>query len=367
MERNRLTLGQFLAVMLVGAAAPLIQTGISRAAWLGGRMGWLGPLAAALPAALIIFLIHDAAREPDADLFTAMCGAFGEVAGRAVALAYLLFSLFPTALALREYGERFVSTIFTGKSVALFLGVMMLLVLFSASRSLQALGRASRIFGGGILAIALGVAAFAAADMDLANLLPLRWEGAARALPAALPTLHVLTAPVHMTFLLGSVRRERRGALRASACFAAMCLGLGAVAFVAVGCFGAGYTAASNVMFFTMAKGVRIFAAAQHVESVVVAAWVLSDFVLLTAEVLAACRVLSGVFRVEDRRVFVLPVSAALFVAALTVTSGMMEIENDISPILIPLNVGVNFVLVISIWGLQKLRKKFPKKSEKKC
>ena len=356
---------QALALALTAVSSPIIHTAVSRTTSASGKSAWLAGVFAAVLAGVFMLMLCSALRFEGVDLLDAMCAAFGNGAGKTVAVAYALFILFIASLGLREYAERFVSTIFPGGSVAVFAGVMLLLALFAASRPAAPLGRSSVLFIWAILVIAVGVTAFSLGEVKAGNVLPVTLSSAEKALGGVLPIMNCFTVPVHLSFLAGDVRREKGFGKALAISAAAVSLLLGVIIFAAVGSFGEKYTAENSVMFFTMAKSVRIFDAAQHVESVVVAAWVVSDFVLISAEIMSACRVFIRVFPKVRGKFFLWGAAIALFAVSMTVVGGSFDIEKQIAPVSVPLNVGVSFALVTIIWAAGKMAKNKLKNFEK--
>lgn len=364
-DRDKGSFGEFLAVALVGVSSPVIRIVISRTASAAGKASWVSPILAATVIGALAFFILDLCTEEGVGLFDALCGAVGKTAGRIIAVAYGLFELLMASMVVREYGERLVSTIFAGWSVWVFVGTLLLLGIFAAQRSIHSLGMAAKIFGKIIMVVGVVVILFSLKSVNIYNVFPVIGKDVAGSAVGTLSTISAFSVFVHMGFLMEYMHRHEKAKLISVASCFAMCAVVGTVLFVAVGVFGVEYVAHSSISFFALAKGVRIFDVAQHIESIVVAAWVLSDFVLVVVEIMALKNIFGRALGVKNGKTGTILIGAALFALAVWGFNGTMQIEEKIAPVLQPLNVVVNVALVVLIWCANKIRKKTLKKIKK--
>lgn len=364
-ETSKCTFGEFLAVALVGVASPIIRIVISRTAASAGKASWLSPIFGAAAVVVIVFFVLDSCSENGTDMLDALSAVFGNVPGRIIGGVYGVFVLVVVSMVVREYAERLVSTIFPGWNVWIFTGTLIFLCLFAALRSLHTLGLAAKIFGKIILAIGGVVLLFSLKSVNINNALPVGGKDALSSAKGIMPTISAFSALIHMGFLMRQVQRRERGKTITALSCIGVCLIMAATIFVTIGVFGAEYVAHSSISFFALAKGVKIFDVAQHIESIVVAAWVLSDFVLVAVEIMTIRNIFGRALGIKKEKYVGIIVAAALFAAATWGYKGTMQIEEKIAPILQPLNVVVNMTLAALIWGMRKLRQKRSKNFEK--
>ena len=292
MEGDRISARQLYAMLFAGLLTPAVRALPVLTAAVADKAAWLTGLLAFPPllaAGWAVFTLS----KGEGGLAGGFRRALGPVAGRAVLLLYMIWALFLLCLEGRLYAGRMLTAGYRGASPAVFLLVLLSAALWMARRKLSAFARAAEICVlvlGLIFALVVG---FSLLDARPRRVLPVWAEDLPGAAAATLAPVGVLSGGVLGGFLAGQVS-PRPGDARLGrrwlwwTCLALTLLQLGAVAQL-----GASLCARVEVPLFEMARGVGMKGAFQRVESVVMAFWVLSDFVWL-GTLLFAIKAMAG-------------------------------------------------------------------------
>lgn len=278
MEGDQISARQLYGMLFTGLLTPAVRALPVLTAAVADKSAWLTGLLAFPPllgAGWATYTLSKGA----GGLSGGLCRAFGVTVGRTITIIYMLWALFLLSLEGRLYAGRMVTAGYRGASPAVFLLVLLGVTVWMARRKLCAFARSAEICFLVLALILTLVVGFSLLDARPRRVLPVWTQDLPAAAAATLVPVGVLSGGVLGGFLAGQVspregdaRLGRRWLL--GTCVAITLLQLGAVAQL-----GARLCARVEVPFFEMARGVGMDGAFQRVESIVMAFWILSDFV----------------------------------------------------------------------------------------
>jgi len=291
MERDQMEARQFYPLLFGALLAPVTQLLPAWTAPAGGALGWASGLTA-LPGALVFAALMGAVcaldrRRPG--YFGALRMAWGRGGGSMIALAYLAWGVMLLGMNVRLYALRFLSTGYRNAPQYLFIIVLLALSWWLARGSAGRFGRAGQIFYLALTGTLWAALVFALPHGDLKNLVPVGGAELWGAAKGGGVVLSVLSSMVFAGFLAAKVRREEGTFRRALSWAARFCLVVCALQLVCLAAFGAELTARMDAPLFMLIKGVGVQGGFEHIESVIIAVWSLSDL-LLAAMLTIACR-----------------------------------------------------------------------------
>lgn len=307
---------QLSILLFVSALSPLIRQTPGMAVQGAGGAVWLSALLALAPLPLAGLLLGRLTRKrvPGEGLGGVLLRVFGRFGGTAAVLFYTGWTLFYAGFVLRAGADRFVTAVYPGSRPWLFMAVMAVLCVPACLGRLKTLGRCAEI-----ALVFLFVFLFCLPGLDAANLAPLSRE---TVMDAARGTLWLLSTMSVLLLLAFLSDRTEPGPLAAPFNRAFLALGLLAalLCVTVVATFGAKLTTEMHYPFFVMIRCIRIFRLLERVEALVVAQWVVTDFLLLGALLQAATGELTLCFpKLGPRRGAV-----ALLCLALALLSGAL-------------------------------------------
>ena len=364
---------QLMTLAFVSSLAPGIRLMPKYCAEHGGGAGWLAPVIA-LPALMLFVALLSAfmdmrkAGEGLGELILRTCGRGFGCFALSFAAAFLLFCC---GFILRSGAERFINTVYPAASPWPFVFVMLTLGLIAAAGPDHALVRSARIFAPVIVSVLIVVFVFTLPDVDPGHILPVTQAEPRGLMKAALPTFEIYAGILTYAAFFEGRSMKLSGRTRAYMLWLLPVIALLCVLCVcAIGTYGAPLTARFLHPFFTMIRNVTLFRTIEHIEAIVVALWVLPDFVIFTMMLAAASRALrlvfgfkpeSGCVKMPDMKNgrWLIPACAAVsFAAALLIDrdSGRLKLY---SKTLVPLfNLAAVFVLVPLCFAVGKIRER---------
>ena len=289
---------QLSAAAFVAVLSPLVRRFPRVTAATAGRTAWLSVPMAVLPLALIgLVLWRVYRRRPLGTGFAdILCLALGKWPGRLLTGLYGLWFLFYAGFLLRSGADRFITTVYPGAGPAVFVIVMVLLCLPAVCSRLCPITRAAMLFRPLMVLLFILVFALSLRDMDPALLLPLTGEDLLPNGIAALQTANSLSTAAFLVFFTDHLSRRYTRRDGTVAWVLAM---LGILLLMTVSClgvFGSALTARLSYPFFMLVRDFSALGTLERAEPVVLALWVLSDFVMLSLLLHAAGKTLRFCF-----------------------------------------------------------------------
>ena len=363
---------QLAGLGFVSLLAPIIRLLPRQVVAIAGDAAWISPLITILPAVLLIlfmdwFLKNRQTGEGLGDLFLRALGGFF---GRLALLLFTLWLLFYAGFTVRNGADRFIATVYPNSQPRTFIAAMLLLSLLASLGRLQVLARTARVFCPLLLLVFVLVFAFSAPDMDIENLLPVSYLDIKNILFATLPVLNTISIVVYTSFLSG-YSDDRTPLIRIYLKWTILILLIIALLVVtALSVFGAELVTRIDHLFLVMIRGISFTNLLERIEAVVIALWVVTDFVLVTMLLFVCVETLHLVLGIrrdkrkvgtmrslQNGRWLIWLCSAAVFACAALIAPSSFSLH-WISEVLIPYtNLFFVFVLLPLICIIGKLRK----------
>lgn len=358
---------QCVAAAFVAVLSPLIRRFPRALVRTAGRTAWLSvPMTLLLLAAVFALLgLLYRRREPGAAFSDILADVWGRAPGGVLTTAYALWFLFYAGFLLRSGALRLISTVYHGADADVFILAAAALCLPAVLGSVRAIARAAMLIRPLMTALFVLITVLTFQDLDLSLLLPVRFSDLPANGMAALETVNVIAAAGCLVFL--SDRVEGRFVLRDYLGWTLALLAVIALMTVCcLGLFGAALTANMSFPFFMLARDVTVLGAIERIEPLVIAMWVLSDFVMISLLLRAAGEALRRTFGLVSREEaladvpalcmrrgrWLLPLGLAAAVAAALVMARSKAAFDVLSETLVPL---LNAVFAFGIPALTLL------------
>lgn len=360
MEQKKLSSGQFGILTFVMMMAPLIHAVPTRIVHTG-RGAWLLPILAVLPLTFLLWALFHCLRRmaEGSGLGDVYHLAFGSRWGKLCCGLSAAWAVMLMVVNLRFYAERYVSAVYPETGMLLFYLVMSLFQIWIVKDSFEKLLRAGKFFFWVVLITLAVVIIFTAGKIKLYNIWPVtdsNWKD------AGLGALRLSTAVgmvIPAGFLLGKV--DWKGKRKELVWWMlALTMIMIVVSVNVLGVFGPELTRRLQIPFFTLAKEVSITGAAERLESIITAMWMITDTALLGVLIYAGeqalCQTVGGFKRPELLRV-VLAVIVVPLCCLLPQSS--FDMDKGYQMFGMPVNVMLGYLLPGVALAVAKLRKKW--------
>lgn len=326
---------------------------------LGGDAVWISPIIAmaavlGIAAAMQWFMKNRGEGEGMGEL---ILRSVGPAAGRAVLVLTAIWLVLYAGFILRISAERLLAAVFERGGIWIFvvmtLGVSVMAAL-GKTRSLARTAQIMLIFGILMAVIIL----FSLVDIRAENLLPVEPAEIKGIFLGAIPIINVQAIFVYFMFLLGHCRKKPGGVKQAAGWIAAATAGILIIILTTIGTMSAGLTERLRNPFFTMIKNITVFGTVERIEAVVVAAWVITDFMLLAVLLTVGSEIIKLTVPRVKRTAAVLAEAAVVLAAALLISSSMYE-QQILSESIVPvLNLCFTLAVFPAVLIIGKIRRK---------
>ena len=342
----------------VSVFSPLIRRFPRTLVAAAGRTAWLAIPISVLPVLLGLLTMWLLFRNkaPGTGLAGLLTDVFGGVLGRIIVGVYALWLIFYTGFLMRSGAARFISTVYQGASPWIFVISASLIGGFVALGELKAIARSAMLLRPMLMAVLALLVILAVKDVDFRLLLPATVSELPGDGYAALKLANLLSVAGYFAFL--GDRMEGRFRLRDYAGWlAAVLVIIGLMTAVCLGMFGPELTAKMTYPFFMLARDVTILGSMERVEPVIIALWIFSDFIFLSALFSIAARNLRFCLAfsepdappkltdLRNGRWLMLP-CAALVVAAAALIPGEVPAFERFSEVVVPAG---NAVMIVAV------------------
>ena len=358
---DTMTYRQFLAACCASVFSPLSRLLPRAVLHFAGFSGWLAPLLALPLLLLLLFALRRllTVEGRAVGLEEALELRLGRIPGKILSLLLGLWLVFYGGFLLRSGGERLLSTVYHSGRLLFFLLALLGLSTVFAMGKLRWAGRSAAIsllLFGGALAIVLILAIPVVRPAHLWPPMLTELPGIAK---SALPVADVLSPWVYFTFLRGRVIEG--GDRKHGGLFAVVLMTIVSLLFLVatIGVLGAELCEDQQFPFFIMLKNLTLFHVMERFDALILAIWMMTDYISIGMSLLSASTAFCDVFGKWERRTYVLPLAAAMLLAACFMAPDAFVFD-DISNMLVPaINLSLAFLLLPMVSLLPR------KKSEK--
>ncbi|MEH7249476.1 endospore germination permease [Neobacillus niacini] len=269
---------------------------------------WLSPIWGSLSGFLIVVIIVILSRFFPGKTLIEYCELIlGRTFGKIIAFLYLFFLLHDTAIAFREYGE-FVEGAFLHKTPLLFVtGSIAISCAIAVHGGIQTIGRCAVLFLPIVLVSYVLIYIFLIPDLNLKNMLPIMSDGAMPSIKGSLAPHAWLSQFSLMSFLLPLVTNQQK--VMKWGMFSVIASVLTMV-FMNLGNLFLFGDILINLQFpvFEAARFVSVGSFFEHIESIIIAVWVLGGFIQLSAFFYMLVLGTSQWLKLPSYQPFVLPI-----------------------------------------------------------
>lgn len=375
MKQDRSPMDGTLLPNLFAAAllAPALRLIPRRTAYFAGRACWVS-IPTAIPFILLDIWFLTAFmknRRPGEGLREMMFRALGPVFGAGACAVFAAWMVFYCGFILRSGSERFVSTIYPSSHPWFFVAVMGGMGLAAALGRPERLARVAKVLLPAAVIILALVVGLSMTTMDFAELVPVKFSDAAPILKGSVTATNAVCALLTYSCFLEGDAPKKQGRFRMWAMWLIpVSIFLLLLCAATIGNFGSGLTADLNYPFFSMVRNIRILKTVERIEAIIVAMWVLPDFVLVSMLLIIASRSiisLLGYLPADAEKQpllsmkcgrFVVPLCAAAACAvSQAIAPDAFALEHYSHTVIPELNMALIFVLLPVIFAVGKLRK----------
>jgi len=360
LENNKkISIRQAALLFLVVTFTPSIRVIPAYAAERAKQAAWLSPLITVLVFMAIVFLWHKLYEKynnhTSMDIYSNITG---RIAGKIIAVIHLLWLVILTALYIRYFAIRLVSSIYPNVSENIFIVSLLVVIAYTLRSGLIPLARFNEV----IFAILTGtffiLVLLALSNFKFEFLCPITYRDILPIFKASGGSMGIL-AYFSFFFIIGDRINNQESIKRI-----ALPLSLFLLVFIianigiAIGTFGYSLVQRFPLPFLMSVKQISLFNTLEKIESLVIAFWVFSDFVLISSFIILALHILKYLLNLADVKPFLNIYIVFLYTISLIITGSAFELQKLSDSIIIPFNIALGVILPAVIFCIGKIRKK---------
>jgi len=254
----------------------------------------------------------------------------GRVAGKIVGLTYLVFLLHINGIVIREYGEFIVSSFLSHTPIIVIMGTIVCVSAFAVIGGIEPIMRCAQLFVPAVVVLGVAIIALLIPSMKLTHMFPMFENGLLPSIKGAVVPSGWFSEYMLISFLLPSIK-DRNKAIKYSfisvtSVMAIMVL----VNYSILLMFGNGIMTMSQPLM-TATRQINLVDFIQHLESIVMAIWVLAVFLKITMFYYVLVLGTGQLLKLSERRSVIWPIGVLLTAFSIWCASSLQELSDVIS------------------------------------
>lgn len=263
---------------------------------------------------------------PDKSLIRICKHVLGPWLGGLLAFAFVFYFLDITAWVLREFAHFFIIALNPIIPQSWYLAVGIIMGAYAVSRGLEAFSRVSEIVLFVIVFTFLGIYAVLISQYHPEYLLPVLENGWLEPLTGIVPVASWLGDVMFISMMLHHVRRTKK---TRTFVFGAVTITTVLLLISVLSCtmmFGAKTSETFTYPSISLIQNIRLFRHIERFDAILVAVWVMCSFIKISVYLWCTLQGLAGVLKLEKPRLFLVPLSAGIYVCAKFKVWGLVEL-----------------------------------------
>ncbi|MCT4618861.1 MAG: endospore germination permease [Marinisporobacter sp.] len=293
-----------------------------------GRDLWLAIIIAIIIAIPTVLLYSKLlSLYPGKDLFDIVDIVFGKIVGKLIGIFYIWFSFHLGALVIRDFGEFPITVSIPETPMLVPMIFVTILCIWIVKEGIEVLGRWAKLFVLFNAPLPSILILLLIPQMDIENIQPILYEGFQ---PLLKGTFSAFTFPfaetVIFTMILPSLKTKKspyeiymKGLLLGGMLIAGV--SLAEILVIGPDLYGATFFPNHSV-----ARKVHIGQILSRMEVIVILATITAAFLKISVCLLAACRGMMKLFKLEDYRFLVAPIGILMFLLSIIIHKNIMEL-----------------------------------------
>lgn len=357
--RHKISTRQVFFMLFVLTFTPSVRALAPYVAGEAKQAGWVACFTVLFFFLILIYAIHRIVSKYRKENFVEIaCDILGRVLGRALTLAYIIWFTLVGGIYFRIFADRMLSSVYPSTDIAMFLLTMTLLLALTLKRGIVPVARMGELLFPILLGVFIFICITILPRIKLTNLLPISYLDILPILKGSFKVLAINAYAVILLLFSGIINDKENTArlgLKAGLFLAVAQTTLVAVIFTSVGLT---IALKSSYTFLMAAKDISLFNIIERVESLILAVWVISDFILLAVFIYAVLHLSKHLFGLSGEKPL-LNVYLVLFSAlGFYVCRSIFRMEELLESTILPGNLILLYVMPLFLFTVAKVRGK---------
>lgn len=293
---------QLMTLSLVSMISPFFRLIPGLVTAYAGSSAWLSVAFAIIPVLFLSFILMKLLSHYSSfhGLGDVVIATLGPPVGKLILFVWSIWLLVHSGFMICSGADRFVATIYPNANPNIFISIMLLICGIAAQKHIVPLARSAEIFKPLLLGVIFFVIIFSFYEVNPTYLLPVTFNtlpNTLHAVPIAAEVISVVL--LNAAFLSGHIKPESTRHNRLHWIMGVTALGV-LVCIVTIGNLGKTQTATMDYPFFVLLRDLPFLSGVERIEAVIIALWLLPDFVLVATELVIVGDNLLLIFQTEE-------------------------------------------------------------------
>ncbi|MGO4886794.1 endospore germination permease [Anaerobacillus sp. MEB173] len=319
---------------------------------------WVSPIWGSLVGFVVVCITYQLHKQyPNETVIEYSEHIVGRILGKVFGLLYILFYIHGCGLVIREYGEFIVGTFLLKTPEVVVYGSMVIVCAFAVRGGLEVIARCAQLFFPVVLLLFLLIVIFLTLDLNPTNMLPIFEKGvmpsiAGAAAPAAWFSQYFL-----MAFMLPYLTDREKGLKWGNYSVLSVLFLLVITNFTALFLFG---DIVADLLYPVMDAGryIRVAEFFTHLESVVMAIWILGAFIKISVFYYAIALGTAQWLKLSEYKSIVMPLGFLLVLVGIWTAPNLTELKYYLGTSTVFYLLSMQFVLPGALLIIDSVRKK---------
>jgi spore germination protein KB len=290
------------------------------------RDNWLSPIWASLLGLFVVFIaVRLNKKYPDKTIVEAFEAVAGRWFGKALGLAFLLFLFHNAGIIVREYGEFVAGNFLNRTPLTVIMGTMVLVCAMNVRGGLEVLGRSAQMFVPIVLILFMCIVILLIPDLHPENMFPMLEDGLMPSLRGSMVPQAWFSEFILISFMMPYVMDKEKGMKWGVLSVVIVMLTMVITNFASLFLFGE-ITSIFTYPVMVAARFISIADFFEHLETLVMAIWVMGTFVKISAFYYAIVIGTAQLLKLSDYRPLTLPIGFLLVTFSAWVASSLQDL-----------------------------------------
>ena len=358
-DNKKISIRQAVFLFLTIVFSPAVRLVPSYGAEEAEQAAWLTPIPAMALFALLALVWHSICKKyANNTLMDIYCDIAGKVPGIILSVFHFIWLTLLTALYVRYSSIRLVVSVYPNISLNIFSVSLLAVIGYTLRYGLTTLARLGEIVQLMLAGMLTVVVLLMLPNFKPDFLMPITYRDIFPVLKGSVGIIW-LVAYFSFLFVLGD-RINNKEAVRKTGIQTAFffLIVFTALFVITVLSFSSSVVSRTQLPFLIAVKEISLFNTLEKIESIIVAMWVASDFVLISTFTLCALNILKWLFKFTDTKPLISIYLILLYILSSYLVRNLFELRKLSNILFLPGNILFGFVFPVLMFLLGKIRKK---------
>ncbi|QVK19943.1 GerAB/ArcD/ProY family transporter [Mycoplasmatota bacterium] len=357
-NKGKISVRQALTLFAILTITPTVRFAASSTALIAKQAAWLVPTVTAVFLFLMLYILNILLQGYKNKSFTEMIyDITSKFWGNLIIFLYLVWITILIAFYLRFYSERLVTSIYPNVKIDIFTISMLILIGFIIRNGIVVIARMGEISFILISIVILVLMIFMIPTIKINNLLPISYLDIMPTLKASFSGA-ALFYVIYLFFFAHEFTHQEEFFKYGKLTLLFIWLINTVIILASIGNLGHAIISRSPLSFLIAVKQVTLLGVVSGFESILVATWIISDFIMILVLTYSVLNIIKSLFKLSSYNSFINIFLVFLFFISWILANNVFELQTLSVDVVVSGNIIMQFILPIIIVVIALIRKK---------